>query len=182
MNRRTFLKKTLATAMVVAGVFSSVPGFPQGFWDQPRTLWLKRSTTGEQARFTYWANGQYVHEGYKTACYLLRDVQVNAVIGIDPVLLDILRGIQGWLELHNIYRPIVINSGHRTDKTNSATEGAARNSLHKEGKAADIRIEGIPIEYLGELARYLQGGGVGIYIRKNFLHVDCGRIRSWRGA
>ena len=34
-------------------------------------------------------------------------------------------------------------------------------------------------DYLGKLAQYFQGGGVGFYPRDKFVHVDTGKIRYW---
>lgn len=178
MRRREFLLKSAASLFAIGA-----PGisFGQSFWDFPRTLWLKRPATGEERQVVYWANGNYVTDGYREACHLLRDVRANLTVAMDPVLLDILRGIQGWFEMAGIYRPIVLNSGYRSPKTNSETEGAARTSQHVSGKAADIWIPDVPSDYLAKLAAHLRGGGVGIYPSKGFIHVDSGRLRSWRG-
>lgn len=178
MHRREFLKKSAVSllAMSAPGI-----GLCQSFWDYPRTLWLKRPASGEEGRFVYWMNGEYQRDGYRDVCYLLRDVKANQTVAMDPVLLDILRGIQGWFEAAGIQRPIVLNSGYRSVRTNNATEGAARTSQHVAGKAADIWIPDVPADYLARLATYLQGGGVGFYPSKEFIHVDSGRLRSWRG-
>lgn len=178
MHRREFLCKSAAGLLTV-----STPGLGlcQSFWDYPRSLWMKRQATGEERRVVYWANGQYLIDGYREACHLLRDVRANQTVSMDPVLLDILRGIQGWFEISGIQRPIVLNSGYRSPKTNNATEGAARTSQHVAGKAADIWIPDIPTDYLAKLAAYLRGGGVGFYPSKGFIHIDSGKLRSWRG-
>jgi len=178
MRRREFLLKAAASCLAVG-----VPGisFGQTFWDIPRILWLKRTATGEERRVVYWADGALRPDGYKEACHLLRDVQANTTTPMDPVLLDIMRGIQGWFELAGIQRPIVLNSGYRSPKTNSKTEGASRSSLHVAGKAADIWIPDVPTDYLAKLASHLHGGGVGFYPSKGFIHVDSGRLRKWRG-
>lgn len=178
MRRREFLLKSAASLLAIG-----VPGisFAQSFWDYPRSLWLKRPATGEEARVVYWANGNYQVDGYRNVCHLLRDVRANQTVAMDPVLLDILRGIQGWFEMAGIQRPIVLNSGYRSPTTNNAIEGASRSSQHLSGKAADIWIPDVPSDYLAKLAAHLRGGGVGIYPSKGFIHVDSGRLRSWRG-
>jgi uncharacterized protein YcbK (DUF882 family) len=66
-------------------------------------------------------------------------------------------------------------------KAGLVTESVARSSLHVSGKACDFRIPGVSAEYTGKLCRYLQGGGVGVYQDKGFVHVDTGRVRQWRG-
>lgn len=178
MNRRDFLLKAFAASLAVG---APGLGFAQGFWEMPRTLWIKRPATGEERHVMYWANGQYDVAGYREACYLLRDVRENLTVAMDPVLLDILRGMQGWFEMAGIQRPIVLNSGYRSPKTNNNTEGAVRASQHVAGKAADIWVPDVPADYLARLASYLQGGGVGFYPSKGFIHVDSGKLRSWRG-
>ena len=178
MNRRQFLSATAITAL---GLFPAGRVLAQSFWDYPRSLWLKRPATGEEKRLVYWAQGQYLVDGYREACHMLRDVQANQTVAMDPVLLDILRGMQGWFEAAGISKPIILNSGYRSPKTNKKIEGAARNSQHLSGKAADIVIPDVPTDYLAKLALYLQGGGVGFYPSKGFVHVDSGNLRVWKG-
>ena len=65
--------------------------------------------------------------------------------------------------------------------TIEATEGASQNSKHPRGEAWDGHIDGISTTALAQFGAYLSGGGVGFYQRKNFVHLDSGRLRSWRG-
>lgn len=156
---------------------------PANFWDLPRELWLVRSATGEAVRATYYANGQIQPAGYWKLCALLRDVAANAMTAMDPLVLDILRGIFGFYQAWRYDQPIIINSGFRTLQTNQRllTEGAARNSMHLYGRAVDLRIPGVRAQDLGRLAQHLRAGGVGFYVDQNFVHVDTGRQRVWRG-
>jgi uncharacterized protein YcbK (DUF882 family) len=151
------------------------------FWARPRLLALRRPVTGEAVAEVYWENGQLVPAGLQRLNHILRDVHANEVREMDQNLLDILTGIQGWFRAYGQNRWIEINSGYRTARTNEHTEGAAKNSQHLIGKAADIRIEGVPSDYLFRLGQYLQGGGVGWYPNANFVHVDTGRVRTWLG-
>ncbi|MFZ2298569.1 MAG: DUF882 domain-containing protein, partial [Aquabacterium sp.] len=59
--------------------------------------------------------------------------------------------------------------------------GVARRSLHMDGKAIDIRLPGVPLSELRDVALSLRAGGVGYYPGEQFLHVDTGRVRSWQG-
>ena len=77
---------------------------------------------------------------------MLRDVQANQTVAMDPVLHDILRGMQGWYEAAGTSRPIILNSGYRSPQTNKKTEGAARNSQHLSGKAGGIVIPDVPTD------------------------------------
>jgi uncharacterized protein YcbK (DUF882 family) len=55
----------------------------------------------------------------------------------------------------------------------------ARNSLHMQGKAADIIEPGYSVRQMRAAAISLQGGGVGTYRRSRFIHVDTGPVRVW---
>jgi uncharacterized protein YcbK (DUF882 family) len=152
------------------------------FWRTPRTLWLYRNETREQLRATYFADGRLQPEGYWKLCTLLRDVRANAMTAIDPALLDVLRGIMGYYEAWQWRYPLVVNSGFRTEATNRALlrEGAVRNSLHLSGRAADVWMPGVPVRDVGALGLHFRQGGVGFYVDKGFVHLDTGRLRSWR--
>jgi len=154
-----------------------------GFWDQPRKLKLYRPQTKEYIEPVYWQNGQLNYEGYYQACQLLRDVHDKQAVQMDVVLLDILRGVQGYYQAYGFDYPLYVNSGFRTLKTNSAllTEGAAKNSMHLYGRAADIHIPNVPVKHLGAVGLYFRRGGVGFYDAKDFVHLDTGNLRVWRG-
>lgn len=47
-----------------------------------------------------------------------------------------------------------------------------RTSQHARGTASDIRIPGVSVEVLGAAARAVGAGGVGVYARHRFVHVD----------
>jgi len=71
-------------------------------------------------------------------------------------------------------RPIKINSGFRCHSHNYAIGGAI-NSFHTMGKAADIVIAGLTLGEMFELADQVEAfhnGGIGIYYRKGFIHLD----------
>jgi uncharacterized protein YcbK (DUF882 family) len=151
-----------------------------GFWDQPRELWLRHAATGEEIREVYWANGQLVRSGYDAICWILRDTHRNEAIQFDLTALDIARGTYGWLQGFGMARPLIVFSGYRHPLTNQ-TEGGKKNSLHIQGRALDIHIEGVRAEQVGKFGQYLSGGGVGFYPGKRFTHLDSGRIRTWSG-
>lgn len=79
-----------------------------------------------------------------------------------------------------VLKPIHIDSGYRCRKHNKAV-GGVKNSMHLVGKAADIAGRGITTERLAALAEDVGFNGIGIYEAKNFVHVDIGRKRRWRG-
>ena len=79
--------------------------------------------------------------------------------------------------------PVVITSGYRTAAHNRAVGGAVY-SQHQYGRAADIRVSGVPVEQLAAYAETLLPGtgGIGRYPAKGFVHVDVRKAKSrWVG-
>ncbi len=145
-----------------------------------RFIWLTRRDSGEQFKEVFFANGKYNYDAYKKFCWLMRDLRGdNEVALIDANLLNVAYKIQNTLLGLNIRKPININSGYRSPKTNANTEGAAKNSFHTKGKAIDISIEGLDASLVGHLGRIMANGGVGFYPMKNFIHLDTGDKRQW---
>lgn len=181
LNRRTLL----AQAFIAPALFgaASTVWAQNDFWSQPRSLWMQRRTERgiEDVNEVYFFNGQVSGAGYLSICRLMRDVRAKEAVQMSIVLLDVLCGLQGYLRAHDYTLPLVTTSGFRNSTTNGMTEGAARNSMHTQGRAWDGRMPGITPELMARIALYLQGGGVGLYQNKNFLHVDDGRLRFWRG-
>jgi len=52
-------------------------------------------------------------------------------------------------------------------------------SLHMSGMAADVRLPGRNSLELARVAADMQLGGVGLYRRDGFIHLDCGPARRW---
>lgn len=150
------------------------------FWTQPRRLRLKRQSTGESANIVYYENGKINEDGYRLACYLLRDVRSNRVVAIDLQLLDLLSAVQAWLRHYGIDEWIIITSGYRTPEHNRSLKNSASNSMHIYGKAVDFTVPGLKPEQIANIAKRFNAGGIGIYSKNNFIHLDTGRVRSWR--
>jgi len=69
--------------------------------------------------------------------------------------------------------PVIINAGYRCPRHNQEVGGVA-NSEHTRGLAADIRLPGLSLQQMYDLAREIPQfaeGGIGAY-DGNFLHVD----------
>lgn len=182
LSRRDFMKAGTIAAATVCGLLPpAVLGQENDFWSRPRSLWLQRASTGEMVREVYWHDGKLYEPGYRAICTLLRDVQAGQVVAMDLRLLDVLRGVQGWLEAYDKSRPMITTSGYRTLKTNARTEGASQNSKHPRGQAWDGHIEGVSTINLAKFGEYLSGGGVGFYQGRGFVHLDSGNLRTWRG-
>ncbi|GGE77946.1 hypothetical protein GCM10008020_23370 [Massilia psychrophila] len=159
------------------------------FWLKPRTLSVIRPQSGEKAKVLYWRDGEVIDSAYQELCHILRDVNGKETAPIDPKLFETLWGTQAFVARYGIEQPLEILSGYRTAKSNARLieQGvpAARQSLHIEGKAADIRIANLNAEVLGGLVRSFRQGGVGFYYRAGanggWIHADTGLKRSWKG-
>lgn len=159
------------------------------FWLKPRVLTMIRPQSGEKTKVLYWKDGQVIDAAYQELCHLMRDVNGKETAPIDPKLFETLWGTQAFLERYGIEQPLEILSGYRTSKSNDklreAGVPAARQSLHIEGKAADIRIANLNSEVLGGLVRSFRQGGVGYYYRSGprggWIHADTGLKRTWKG-
>ncbi len=137
--------------------------------------------TCEKIDVSYFAKGRYSPAALKDISYLFRDHRTGAIKTIDPHLLDYLYGIS--LKLETRSSPFHIISGYRTPETNAIlcreSGNVAKNSLHIQGKAVDIRLPDRKIAAIRRVAVSLKKGGVGYYPSDNFVHVDVGDVRYW---
>jgi peptidoglycan hydrolase-like protein with peptidoglycan-binding domain len=71
-------------------------------------------------------------------------------------------------------------SGIRCERHNASIPGAAVNSEHKSGRAADLRSSASP-ERMKQVAEEVMGntGGIGLYSWG--IHVDTGKYSRWNG-
>jgi uncharacterized protein YcbK (DUF882 family) len=77
-------------------------------------------------------------------------------------------------------------SGYRSPETNERlrehSRGVSQHSLHMQGRAIDVRMGGgVDCRDLAACAASLKRGGVGFYRGSNFVHLDTGAFRTWRG-
>lgn len=138
--------------------------------------------TGDQLNLTYFEKGRYIKDALHEINHLLRDYHDGTVHPIDPALLDQLHDLKNTL---GIRKPFHIVSAYRSPATNADlrkhSDGVAKNSLHMEGRAVDIRIEGMSTRTIRDAALSMHRGGVGYYQRSDFVHLDTGNIRTWAG-
>lgn len=180
-TRRRFL--SAASGIAVLCPFPMVAkaitlGTPSG-----RDLSLDHTHTREKIDLTYAIGSRYVPEALTDLDHFLRDHYSGLVGSMDPGLYDIMHALRVSLKARSPYQII---SGYRSPNTNEHLRttrggGVAKRSLHMDGKAVDLRIPGVPLKELRDAALELKLGGVGYYPGSNFVHVDTGKVRSWRG-
>lgn len=177
-DRRRVLK--LGAGIVATGGFAILSASPSLGATGERALSFRHLHTGETLNVTYWADGHHIPDALAEVNHLLRDFRTNEVQPIDTRLLDLLHRVRLSLETSE---PFQIISGYRSPATNSRlannSAGVARRSLHLSGMAVDVRVPGRPLRTLHKAAVAQKSGGVGMYPKSNFVHMDVGRVRYW---
>ena len=145
-----------------------------------RSLAFYNTHTGEQLTTTYWVQGNYIDDSLEEINRVLRDHRTNEIKNIDTRLLDLLFALRSELASQ---QPFHVISGYRSAETNALlrgqSSGVAVNSLHRDGKAIDIRAPGRALDSLRKAALAMKAGGVGYYPKSDFVHIDVGRVRYW---
>lgn len=180
MNK-SIIKISLILIIMMIPFIDAQAGWKQNLLNQDRCLELYRPQSKETASFCYWTKEQGLNrKGYAQANHILRDVKYKKTAPIDPKLLDTLFILQQWLIIEGRSGEIHILSGYRTPEHNASLKNSARNSLHMKGLAADIHIPGTTTKLLAAMSTVIGSGGVGIYIKNNFVHIDTGNVRMWK--
>jgi uncharacterized protein YcbK (DUF882 family) len=148
----------------------------------PRELSMRNLHTAEKVHVRYFEEGRYLPDALKQLNHLLRDHRSGSAANMDQRLFDQLHGLAAGAKCAPDYEII---SGYRSPDTNEKlrerSDGVARQSLHMQGRAIDVRLPRVSCSRLRELAVGMQSGGVGYYAKSNFIHLDTGRVRSWTG-
>ena len=180
-TRRGLLGVFAATMVVAAPTYSNAFGILKGSGDI-RRIRMYSGRTGESIDTIYWIEGEYIPEVLKEINYFMRDWRTGTKIKIDPRTIDIMAASHRLLD---VSEPYMLLSGYRSPQTNamlrSRSGGVARNSLHMKGQAADLRLKSRSVSQMARAAASCSSGGVGKYSRSNFVHIDCGPVRSWGG-
>jgi uncharacterized protein YcbK (DUF882 family) len=147
-----------------------------------RRIALENLHTAERLDVEYFRDGSYLPEALSAIGVLLRDFRTGDRHAIDPSLMDYLVQVARTLAVDPAFSVI---SGYRSPATNAQlhekSAGVARRSLHMEGRAIDVRMARIDCATLAARAQDLRLGGVGYYRASNFVHLDTGAFRLWKG-
>ncbi len=179
ISRRALLGAFAATTLTAAPTYSKAAGFLRGSGDI-RTIAMYSGRTGETINTIYWIEGKYIKEALNEINHFMRDWRVNKAISIDTRTVDIIAAAHSLLDVNE---PYTMLSGYRSPQTNnmlrSRSRGVAKNSLHMRGQAADLRLKSRSVHQMFKAASACKAGGVGKYSGSNFVHMDCGTIRTW---
>ena len=180
-TRRGVLGAFAATAIAAAPTYSNAFGLLRGAGDI-RKITMYSGRTGEKVNAIYWVEGEYIKEVLEEVNYFMRDWRNDKSFSMDARNVDIMAATHSLLDTNE---PYMLLSGYRSPETNamlrSRSSGVARNSLHLKGMAADLRLDSRSVTQIARAAAACKAGGVGRYSRSNFVHMDCGDVRSWGG-
>ncbi len=180
LSRRDILKG--GAALLIAGMMPvlTVRRANAAGYAMTGSVTFHNPHTGEHFAGIYRQGDTYLPDAFERINHVLRDFRTGEAFPMDPHVLDIVSIIQTRM---GTGKPIEVISGYRSPKTNAmlreASTRVAKNSMHMYGKAMDIRQDGYSSARMRDIARSLQGGGVGYYRRSDFVHVDTGQIRHW---
>ncbi len=147
-----------------------------------RRIRMFSGRTGERIDMIYWIDGDYIKDAVKEVNHFMRDWRTDQVKSMDLRTIDIMAASHNLLD---VTEPYMMLSGYRSPQTNamlrSRSRGVAKNSLHMRGQAADLRLASRSVSQMANAAKACRAGGVGKYRGSNFVHMDCGVVRSWNG-
>jgi len=179
ISRRGLLTAFAATTVAAAPTFANAFGLLRGAGDI-RRIRMYSGRTGEAVDTIYWIEGDYIKEAIREINHFMRDWRSDQVVSMDLRNLDIMAAAHGLLEVDE---PYMLLSGYRSPQTNAMlrarSRGVAKNSLHMKGQAADLRLKSRSVSQMARAAGACHAGGVGRYSKSNFVHMDCGPVRSW---
>lgn len=181
ISRRGLLGAFAATAVMAAPTYSNAFGLLRGAGDI-RRIKMYSGRTGESIDTIYWVEGKYIPEVLGEINHFMRDWRNGQTVNMDARTVDILAASH---RLMQVSEPYMLLSGYRSPATNamlrSKSGGVAKNSLHMVGKANDVRLKSRSVSQIAKAAQSCASGGVGHYYGSNFVHMDCGPVRSWGG-
>jgi len=179
ISRRKLLGVFAATMVTAAPVYSKTFSLLKGAGDI-RKISMRSPRTGESIDTIYWIEGDYIKEAMKEINHFMRDWREDSMVRMDQRNFDIIAASHRLLDTDE---PYTLLSGYRSAKTNAMlrhrSRGVAKNSLHIKGMAADLRLNSRSVGQIAQAGTACSSGGVGRYSRSNFVHLDCGAVRSW---
>ncbi|TMV69621.1 DUF882 domain-containing protein [Thioclava sp. BHET1] len=182
LSRRALLRAFAVTSLVAAPTYANAFGFLRGAGDIRRVK-MYSGRTGETVDMVYWVDGHYVPEALAELNVFMRDWRTDSVTTMSPATVDIIAATHRLLD---VSEPYMLLSGYRTAQTNAMlrrrSHGVAKHSLHMKGEAADLRLQSRSVPQIYSAAMSCRAGGVGKYMHSDFVHMDCGPVRTWAGT
>ncbi|WP_439599043.1 DUF882 domain-containing protein [Falsiroseomonas sp.] len=171
-------RRGLLAAVLAGGVAAPAVVQAQG---STRSLRVRRQVTNDSFSGVYFRDGRYDREALRQLDIVFRDLSRAETTPMDPRLFDVMSTVARQMDAADETFEVV--SGYRTPETNAGNASRSRRvsrvSLHMSGMAADCRLPGRSAVQMARLASEMRLGGVGLYSRDGFVHLDCGPVRRW---
>lgn len=184
MNRRDFIKGAVAigtTAIISPSEAFAVNVITPSKY-QKKLSFYNIHTQEHIQNIVFEENGIILQDSMELFNNLLRDRRTNEIVEIDSELYLKLFELQKTLRTKS---DINVISGFRSDKTNEmlrkTTRGVAKRSYHTKGQAIDINMNNRKLSEIRKVSYKMRFGGIGYYPKSQFVHLDTGRFRTWRG-
>jgi uncharacterized protein YcbK (DUF882 family) len=180
LSRRKLLGAFAGVTLISAAPhFANAASYNRGAGNI-RKVNLRNQRTGESLNAIYWIEGEYVKPALEEINYFMRDWRENAVNNMDRRNIDLIAATHNLLDTSE---PFLVLSGYRTARTNNMLRGksrrVAKDSYHIKGMAADLRLGSRSVTQISRAGLSCNSGGVGKYFGSNFVHLDCGPVRTW---
>jgi len=179
LTRRGLLGAFALTTVAAAPTYANAFGILRGAGDIRRVK-MYSGRTGESIDTIYWVDGKYIPEALNEITSFMRDWRTDTVKRINPHTVDIVAATHALLDVDESY---MLLSGYRSPQTNAMlrrrSRGVAKHSLHMKGEAADLRLQDRTVAQIYRAALSCRAGGVGKYTHSDFVHMDCGPVRTW---
>jgi len=180
ISRRSFLKGTLAGAILLLHRPASAL-IPESSPLPDAALSLVNIHTGENLSVNWRdSTGNYFPGPLERINHFFRCHFTQQIHPMDIRVIEFLNFVQKSAGGNH---KVEIISGYRSPEYNELLiregRGAAKHSLHLQGKAIDFRIPEVGLDRLRDVAMRLKLGGVGYYPKSGFIHIDSGEPRSW---
>jgi len=173
-----FVLITISAHTMTARAFDGPTSAPSMRGDGVLTLFRPVKQHRETFRYRD-KKGNYDPKVFDDIAHFFRCRLTDEAHPIDPYLIEIIDAVED----HFGEREIRVISAFRSELRNilmsSRGRRVARKSLHMEGKAADIEVQGVSPRMLRDFAYKLKQGGIGYYRGRQFVHVDTGPLRTW---
>lgn len=173
----------LLVIITIISIVTFIPTLRGGATAHPQgngILSLYSYHTGDVLDITFRTDKGYDKSALEKINYVLRSRGDDKIHPISIELIDLIDNIQDHFGIETVE----IISGYRSSAFNDYLikegRGAASESLHTTGMAADIHIDEITEKALWEYVKSLGAGGAGYYPDYNFVHVDVGPRRTWQ--
>ena len=177
-------RRVLTAGGALAGMSAAglLPGNAFSQEGNARRIALWNLHTDERLDIEYFRRGAYLPDALAAIDALLPDFRTGERHDIAPSLMDYLVEVARAAGVDPAFSVI---SGYRSAQTNAGLRekngGVAQRSLHMEGRAIDVRVSGVNCADLAAHAENLRRGGVGYYRASDFVHLDTGAFRTWKG-